>query len=237
MTADTQNYSGIENLEVMAEARNYNAYLRALILDNTSEGESVLDFGAGAGTFAEPMQAAGRRLVCIEPDSELQAHLRSKGLEVFTDTASLGGARFDCIYSLNVLEHIEDDGEALAGLMDRLKPGGKLLVYVPAFELLFSSMDRKVGHFRRYRRRPLMRLISATGFEVEHATYVDSLGFFASLLYRIGDQGGGEINRRLLAAYDRFVFPMSRLLDRVTGRFFGKNVAALARRPIGRQNS
>ena len=230
MSENTESYTGIENLEVMAEARNYNAYLCDLVIKNTAPAESVLDFGAGAGTFAEPVQAEGRKLTCLEPDENLQAHLRAKGLNVIADLNALPNTLFDSIYSLNVLEHIEDDEAALSQLVRVLKPGGTLVLYVPAFQLLFSSMDRKVGHFRRYRRKPLMRLVEKCGFELLHASYVDSLGFLAAVLYRLVDRGDGEINRGALAAYDRFVFPISRILDRIVGRLFGKNVVVLARR-------
>lgn len=231
MSGQSNNYTGIENLEVMAEAHNYNVYLRDLILNNVPPGQSVLDFGAGAGTFAIPVQAAGRKVTCLEPDSLLQQHLRSKGLDVVANAAVLPETSFECIYSLNVLEHIEDDGAALRGLLSSLRPGGRLILYVPAFQLLYSSMDRKVGHFRRYRRRPLMRLVEDCGFSLGQANYVDSIGFLAALLYRLVDNGSGSINRRALAAYDRFVFPLSRLLDRATGKLFGKNVALIAYRP------
>lgn len=224
-------YTGIENLEVMAEARNYNAYLAGLIERHIPRGTRVLDFGAGAGTFALPASRAGRELVCLEPDAELRQHLRSLGLNSVASLAELQPDSFAAVYSFNVLEHIADDRAALAELHDVLKDGGTLLLYVPAFQLLFSSMDEKVGHHRRYRRGMLMGRVRGAGFEVLSASYVDSLGFFAALLYRLLDRGGGDINRRALALYDRVLFPVSRVLDRITGRLLGKNLLLIARKP------
>ncbi|MGI9264633.1 MAG: class I SAM-dependent methyltransferase, partial [Gammaproteobacteria bacterium] len=112
-----------------------------------------------------------------------------------------------------------------------LRPGGRLLLYVPAFNVLFSSMDRKVGHFRRYRRRQLVALAGAAGFTVEQGRYVDSLGFLAALLYRFVGGDSGDINRRSLAVYDRFVFPLSRLLDTILWPFAGKNLLVTAAKP------
>ncbi len=231
MNATDNGYTGIDNLEVMAEAQNYNAYLAGLIARHIREGIRVLDFGAGAGTFALPASRAGRNLICLEPDPQLQQHLGGLGLSHVGKTGDLEPGSFDAVYSFNVLEHIADDRAALVDLNDLLVDGGTLLLYVPAFQVLFSSMDEKVGHHRRYRRRGLTEIVGQAGFEVLSARYVDSLGFFAALLYRLLDRGAGDINRRALVIYDRYVFPLSRALDRLTGRLFGKNLLLIARKP------
>ena len=74
-------------------------------------------------------------------------------------------ASFNYIYTLNVLEHIEDDAAALRSLHAKLTDGGKLLIYVPAFPVLYTSMDAKVGHVRRYTRDTLMTRVTAAGFQ------------------------------------------------------------------------
>src|SRR5689334_21663708 len=99
----------------------------------------------------------------------------------------------------------------------KLKKGGRLLVYVPAFQILFSSMDRKVGHVRRYTRQDLAEKVTAAGFRVVDNSYVDSIGFFVTLLYKLIGSDSGDINRKALIIYDRVLFPLSRLLDRVFG--------------------
>src|SRR6185312_7274103 len=74
------------------------------------------------------------------------------------NVADLGTANrtFDCIVLVNVLEHIEDDIGALVDLRELLEPGGRLCVFVPAFEGLYSDFDRRIGHRRRYRRSQLV---------------------------------------------------------------------------------
>jgi hypothetical protein len=69
----------------------------------------------------------------------------------------------------------------------------------------------------------------AEGFRVVSCAYADSLGFLASLLYR-GFRGSGELRKRSVALYDRFVFPVSRMLDALTHRWFGKNLLMVATR-------
>lgn len=226
-------YSGADNLEVMAEARRYTAFLYDLIgqAGGNAAQQSVADFGAGAGLFADLWRSRAARLTCIEPDPRLRQALAARGHLTAAESADVADASQDFIYSLNVLEHIADDRQAVGELFRMLRPGGRLLVYVPAFACLYSAMDRKVGHLRRYRRGGVIRLLEDAGFAVEHAAYADSLGFFASLLYRLIGREDGTINLRALVFYDRVVFPVSRLLDRVTASVFGKNVFAVAVKP------
>lgn len=225
-------YAGCDNLEVMEEAVNYNRYLLHTITRQIRPGDRVLDFGAGAGTFARPLAERGIALRCVEPDDGLRQRLRQSGLDAAADLAEIADASIDVIYTLNVLEHIADDRATAAALAARLAPGGRLIVYVPAFPILFSAMDRKVGHHRRYRRQGLRRLLTEAGLAVERIGYVDCLGFAAALLYRVVGDGGGEINRTALVAYDRFVFPVSRALDGLFHPWLGKNLLARARKPL-----
>jgi len=221
-------YSGTENLEVMAEAKNYNRYLLSVITGQLRADDSVLDFGAGAGTFAARLHEAGVRLVAIEPDRELSRRLIALGIPTHLSIGDIADRSIDLVYTLNVLEHIADDGAAVREIARVLKPGGRLVAYVPAFTILWTAMDDRVGHVRRYRRADLVGLLRAAGFRASHAGYVDSLGFAASLVYRLTQNSEGEINRSALRLYDRLIFPLSRALDRLLSRVLGKNLLVLA---------
>ena len=224
-------YTGLENLEVMREAENYNRYLQSLVETYAGAAKRVIDFGAGNGTFAIPCAAAGFDVTAVEPDDQLRAMLVRAGIAALADAEALPNEAFHYAYTLNVLEHIEADVEALRTLRTKLVPGGRLFVYVPAFPLLFTSMDAKVGHVRRYTRATLRASLSAAGFEIRTIRYADSLGFAATLLFKAIDDGRGDVNRRLLRLYDRLAFPVSRVLDALTHRWFGKNLLALALKP------
>jgi SAM-dependent methyltransferase len=224
-------FPGTENLEVMRDAVNYNRYLLNLILSHAGNAKRVIDFGAGSGTFAGPISEAGFELTAVELDEGLRGHLATQGLRVAASTADLPAQSFDYAYTFNVLEHIPDDVEALRGLRAKLASGACLLVYVPAFQALYTSMDANVGHVRRYSRDTLVRNVSAAGFTVEAVEYVDSIGFFATLAFKMTDRGTGDINPRMLRLYDRFIFPVSRALDRLAHRWFGKNLLLVARNP------
>ena len=192
-----------------------------------------MDFGAGTGTHAASMRDRGYDVTCIEIDPTLQRVLRDRGLTVGEAPSAFEPASFDVAYSMNVIEHIVDDEQALASLVRCVRPGGRLVVFVPAFPLLFSSMDEKVGHVRRYRRRGLVDLVTRAGFEVDRCRYVDSLGFPATLAYKALGSRDGDLGEGSLGFYDRVVFPVSRGLDRVLGRVVGKNLLLVATRPVG----
>ena len=225
-------YVGTDNLEVMTNALNYNKYLLGLVTSFTGKASNIVDFGAGIGTFANAMKQNGFPVHCIEPDSHQRKLIEHFGLTTDASLASISQHKIDYLYSLNVLEHIQNDKEILCQIYEALEPGGQVLIYVPAFQILFSSMDRKVGHFRRYSKKELIDKLTDAQFMVEKARYVDCAGFFVSILFRwIGDSSG-KINVGSLIFYDRIIFPLSRLCDFFCQYFFGKNVWVLARKPV-----
>jgi SAM-dependent methyltransferase len=221
-------YHGTDNLEVMAEARNYNAFLVDLVLAHRQGAASAVDFGAGIGTFAALVRDRGLDVVCVEPDPRQCAAIVNRGMTAVTDLDAVPDGSVDYVYSLNVLEHIADDAAALRLLARKLAPGGRLLLYVPAFQLLYSAMDRKVGHHRRYRRAPLVAAIERAGLRVSQSRYADSLGFLATIAYKAVGSRSGDLDRRSIAAFDRFVFPVSRLVDVALDRVLGKNLYVVA---------
>lgn len=222
-------YEGKDNLEAMESAHNYHAFLVSMIVAHGDSSKPQLDFGAGTGTHARRLRDRGVVVKCVEPDYELATRLRLEGFEVAARPLEFGREAFASIYSLNVLEHIEDDDSALRDLFTVLQPGGRLVLYVPAFSLLFSEMDRRVGHFRRYRSRTLRGQAEAAGFRVVECRYVDSLGFLAAFAYRMLGRDG-NLNERSISLYDRFVFPASRLLDRAVSKWWGKNLLLVVTR-------
>jgi hypothetical protein len=89
-------------------------------------------------------------------------------------------------------------------------------------------MDVKVEHYRRYRRKPLERILRNAGLEVTESLYCDPIGFFATLAYKVRGNDDGSISPSALKLYDRAVFPLSRALHPVLGKVFGKNVLMVA---------
>lgn len=228
-------YTGVDNLEKMRLAENYNSFLIELIVRNSERNERLLDFGAGLGLYAELLRPHSRLVTCFEIDRNLATSLRDRGFAVLTDSSELRDP-FDMVYSFNVLEHIEDDEESLRLLFRCLRPGGKLLLFVPAFTHLFSSMDEKVGHLRRYRRGDLRQKVERAGFVVRASRYVDSVGYFAALAYKFFGNDRGDLSPTGLRLFDRYFFPLSLKLDLLCGWIFGKNVLLVAEKPAAQKN-
>lgn len=230
-------YSGGANLEVMAEAHNYNAFLLGLVRQTCGQNVRILDFGAGSGTIAELVRERGYTVSCVEPDPRQAESLRERGFATVLSCDELAPGSFDAIYSLNVLEHTLDDHAAVSDLLCLLRPGGRFLAYVPAFACLFGAMDRKVGHHRRYRRTSLSQLVTGAGFTLDRCAYADSLGFFATLLFNAVASDEGTLNPAAVKIYDRVTFPVSKLIDRAVCRYFGKNVYAVAHKPLDQDSA
>ncbi|RRD56288.1 class I SAM-dependent methyltransferase [Comamonadaceae bacterium OH2545_COT-014] len=190
----------------------------------------ILDFGAGTGYLASCFRAQTKiQPLLLEIDPSLRARCISQGFETYSTLAEVP-TELDFIYSSNVLEHIENDLEMLIKLKGKLRIGGKIALYLPAFNILWSNMDVRVGHYRRYNRKNLSRLLRGAGYNVELCHYADSLGFFVTLLYKSLPGRDGEASKESLHLYDNYIFPLSRKLDGVVRSFVGKNIFIVARK-------
>lgn len=221
--------AGKKNLEILEDAVFYNSYIERFLLRFIAPGKAAVDFGAGGGEFAGRLSRAGIDVTCVELDPDLQKVIKGKGLKVSSD---ISGCR-DCarVYSLNVLEHIEDDAAALKSIYDAMAPGGRLLLYVPAFMQIYTEVDRQVGHYRRYTMPELMGKLETAGFAVDEARYVDSLGFFAWALLKWLGHTDGVVSRKSIVFYDRVCFPVSVVGDFILRRWIGKNLLVIAGKP------
>lgn len=132
--------------------------------------KDFIEIGAASGDLAAWM--ATHRItgtaVEISPDALDMLRARLAGnpdIQIFDRDAEHLAAEADLLLSMEVLEHIEDDSSALANWFRLVRPGGHLLLTVPAHAKLFSAEDEMAGHFRRYERRELAEKIAAAGFE------------------------------------------------------------------------
>ena len=220
--------SGSSNLEFMQYAVNYNQFITNLIRRNLPSGVNVLDFGAGNGEFATRLAGYGFRLSVLEVEPKLCAKLNNLGFQALQGLEEVKNLSQSHIYSLNVLEHIQDDIGTLKSIHSKLKPNGTLILYLPAFEILFSHMDKRVGHFRRYEKGSLTQILIQSGFKIEKIHYCDVIGFFVTLLYKMIPKRNGEISIKMLRIYDRCIFPTNFFLDKLFGSLLGKNIFVVA---------
>jgi hypothetical protein len=180
------------------------------------------------GTFSKLIRERNVEVVCVESDAYLADILARDGFTTFSDLQEVPDGSVDFIFSLNVLEHVKDDFATICRLGTKLKKQGRLLIYVPAFQCLWTGLDDKLRHYRRYRRVGLERLVHSATLSLRESGYVDSLGFFATLIFKIFGNRRGDLNARALAFYDRYVVPPSKALDLLLSDLFGKNVYVVA---------
>lgn len=222
-------------LESLDGATNYRDWIYALARPHLDP--PVLEVGAGSGTFTSLLAETGQ-VTAVEPAGSLVTTLRRRyaGDDRITVVAGVTEdlpceAQFRSAVMVNVLEHIPDDAAALRAIHERLYPGGRLVLWVPAFEILSSRFDEMLGHQRRYRTRGLRTLVTSAGYTVLDARYVNIAGWFgwlimARLLGRVPTSGP------VLSIFDRVVVPVMRAIENVIRPPFGQSVFLVAQKPV-----
>jgi len=224
-----------ETLDNLDGADNYAAWIFEQVQPHL--GDAVLEVGAGHGTFTEILSARGARVVATDVSQRCAEVLRERFAGDERVTVVHGGADavagqppFDSAVLINVLEHIPDDDGALRDLAATLRPGGRLILWVPAFQLLYSDFDRKIGHYRRYRKGELKEQLTRAGYQVAEIRYVNSVGALAWLvvarLMHRAPTGG-----RSVQIYDSYFVPVLKRLEGRRGAPFGQSVFAVATWP------
>jgi SAM-dependent methyltransferase len=229
--ADSQLHTVLDNLR---DAGRYQAWIASMC--EPYLGASCLEVGAGAGDMSE-LFASHTKTTATDVSPHWLSHLRDRFADGRAEVAELDlldpdalpGRRWSSTAMVNVLEHLPDDRAALAAVHARLEPGGHVLLFVPAFEALYSRFDHLVGHHRRYTRRHLCRILREAGFHVVEARYVNIVGAVAwwVLARQLRQVPTGN---RAVKVYDRAVVPwLSRLEARVSPPF-GQSLFVAARR-------
>lgn len=228
-----EHYIGNE-LELFEKANNWKQYYGSF-LKPFIKGD-VLEVGAGIGGTTKALCSGNERSwTCLEPDASLLDRLKEeqgKGLLPAVCKPFCGliqdlpeGKTYDTILYIDVIEHIEDDKSELIRAFERLKPGGKILIIVPAHNFLFSPFDRAIGHYRRYNISMLRKVLPVGGTWVR-LHYLDSVGLAASLANKMMLQQkvptAGQI-----AFWDKKMIPVSRVVDSLFFRKIGKTVLGI----------
>jgi SAM-dependent methyltransferase len=205
----------------------------------------VLDAGCGGGATMDSVRCYGR-VRGLEISKAALQHNREQGREVILGSVEqipFTGDSFDLALALDVIAHVQDDLKALEELFRILRPGGSLLVTVPALRMLWSAHDAANGHYRRYALGELRQRIEAAGFEIVEATYFNTLLFPAVLAIRVLGRLRSKSSTSDVAEVPQ---PLNTLLEkvfsleaRVVGRVrlpFGVSGLCFARKP-GRTDS
>lgn len=155
-----------------------------------SKKQLILDVGGGNGYITLQMQKKRYRIALLEPSYAACKNAKDRGIgTVICGTLDYGNIREHSVNQfllLDVLEHIEDDMGFLKLMYQKLVPGGKILLTVPAFQVLWSSEDKAAGHYRRYTVKQVEKAAANAGFAVPYVSYFFCFLFLPVLLVRVG---------------------------------------------------
>ena len=227
-------YVGSE-LDLFAAATTWKSYVASHLWPYLS-GE-ILEVGAGIGAATAIFNdGTQRRWVCLEPDPTLAERISQSIAPKLTNCKIIVGTlhdlkpdeRFDCILYMDVLEHIEADAAEVARAAEHLKPNGKLAILAPALPWLFTAFDTAIGHYRRYTKTSL-RSIAPQGLREVKCVYLDSAGLLASLGNRLFLRASFP-SKAQIRFWDRFMVPISKLVDRALGYAIGRSILVIWQR-------
>ncbi len=221
---------GTETLKRIAAMRNYNSWIIERI--EPFVGQRVLEVGCGIGTMTQFF--TDRELVVgidIDPKQVAMIRRAFKGKKHMQfavediekiDVQEYAAKRFDTIICLNVLEHIQDDAKALRIFHKLLAPGGRLVLQIPAYPFLYSTLDKNIHHFRRYTKRNLLAKTEQAGFTTAHCSYMNVFGIPGWFV------NGRLLRRKILPAeqlkgFDKLL-PVLKRVDRLFNRWGGLSI-------------
>jgi len=234
-----QDFSITGDQEIMSMAVNYNNMLYELISPYLSG--SILEVGSGVGNFT------GRLLENSEIDSITCFEIDKSCCERFKQQLSSSKnwtkvtfheydfnrsnlkKHFDFAFSFNVLEHIEDDSAALRKIITYLKPGGHLVLYLPAMNCVYGSIDRELLHYRRYDKEMIEKLLNGLPIEYVKMRYCNMIGaigwFYTNRILKSKSQTQGKV-----VFYDKYILPISRVIEQYLPNLFGLNLYILIKK-------
>lgn len=183
----TENYSekGNVNLDILSKADKFSQWMFGEI--KPFLGGTILEFGSGRGTFSKliienfPNSKINLSDIDVKyvetlkgqfPQGNISVHRID--LENKADFAGISG--IDSAFALNVMEHVENDVQALNNIYEMLNPGGRFIMLVPAHKFLFNCIDTCVDHYRRYNKAMALDKVKQTKFKVKKMFYFNFLG-------------------------------------------------------------
>lgn len=224
---------GTKTLESMSQAQQYNRWTLKKI--NLYLKGDILEVGCGIGNFTKELIHFGR-VFAIDKDKEYvsatlkllkgKAHIGfgdiEKGLYFFKKQ------RFDRVVCINVLEHIQDDDKALDNIYSLLKNEGYLILLVPAHQFLYGSIDKSIGHFRRYNKKSLITILKNKGFKIERVRLLNMIGAIGWLISSklFSERSVDEKKIKIF----NFIAPITLPLENFFEPPFGTSILVIARK-------
>jgi SAM-dependent methyltransferase len=224
-----------EVLEGLATAVNHRRWFVELALPYL--GDNPIEIGSGLGDYAIEWSEHLPKFTATEADpdrlvllKERMAEYPSIDVKQMLLPAQDANAEYSAAVSYNVLEHIEDHVGALRSMKELVRPGGRVIIIVPAFMFAMSQVDIATGHIRRYTKKTLGAAFTEAGLEIEKLHYANALGligyYTATSIFKLAPKEGPMVK-----IYDSVVLPVTKAAERVVRPPFGQSVFCVARVP------
>ena len=222
----------------MARAHNYRRWQFRLIAPYVRG--NVLEVGGGIGNFTPDLAHVAESVISLEPNASCHSKLVEKTrslskVTVYNTTAEnldrhvAPGYQADTVVCMNVLEHLQDDELAVRTFSRRLKPGGALVLLIPAAPWAFGEIDRRLGHYRRYSKSTARQLMLRTSLTVLAMRYFNFIGlwgwFWNTHVTRRDTQSDTQI-----LVFDRFIVPWLSLLEAFLPPPVGQSLLVVGRK-------
>ena len=172
---------GKKTLDIMAQAKNYNIWLFKQILPWLSS--PVAEIGAGTGTFIKLLRTENLSITAIDMNLRYLTNIKKNNPGVKTIEINMEKpvsphlhGKFSSVIALNVIEHINDDFQAIKNIFALLRPSGYAVILVPAHKWVYGTLDKNLHHVRRYDSGSLTRLIESGGFSLVKLSHLNFLG-------------------------------------------------------------
>lgn len=229
---------GLKTLQNFSKADKFNNWL----YDEVKHYQfgTTLEIGSGIGSISSYILQSGditflsdlRNYYCDLLKEKFKGYKNLSGviqLNLADEQFSINNhhllEKFDTIIALNVVEHIENDKNAIQNCYQLLKPNGRLIILVPAFQKLYNTLDKELGHYRRYTKISLQSLLENENLKVTHTSYFNSTGipgwFFAGTILK-----RNLIPEKQLFIYNKLV-SIFRFIDKIVKHYFGLSVIAV----------
>jgi hypothetical protein len=224
-----------EVLEGLATAVNHRRWFVELALPYL--GDNPIEIGSGLGDYALEWAEHLPRFTATEADPDRLVQLKERLAghptidvrQMLLPTTDAGGD-YSAAVSYNVLEHIDDHIGALRSMGTLVRPGGRVILIVPAFMFAMSQVDIATGHVRRYTKKTMRAALEGAGLEVERLHYANALGLIgyygATSIFKLAPKEGPMVK-----VYDSVVLPVTKAAESIVRPPFGQSVFAVARTP------
>ncbi|NEP09863.1 MAG: class I SAM-dependent methyltransferase [Symploca sp. SIO2C1] len=207
-----------------------------------SQDAKILDVGTGTGTNLRLLQQLGFKRVTGLDFSEDAIHFcKQKGLGIVQQgnacAMPFADESFDIIFATDIIEHIDEDLQALSEIYRVLKVGGTAIIMVPAFQFLWGVQDRISHHKRRYRRKQLLSQIHTSGLVTLKNHYFNYILFIPILLARkiidllnLKVENENQVNTKFINAILTWIFTIDVDTSPLLRPPFGVSVLAVAKK-------